>query len=674
MNTPISRIKGIGIKTEKILKEMGIVSYYDLLSYYPKGYDFFAGLVSVSEIRMGEDNCLRVKIISQPKLQYFGKLSTLNFYVADEMGMRIKITYFRQPYLAKVMVPGRRMIIKGRPYWKKNELHMSNPLVLSEEEVNQLKAMPLVARYSLKKGISEKKLKQYLTQIFAEFADKPPIEDYISDEICQKYDLLPLWQSYKLIHFPRQKADIDNARKRLVFDEFFFFQAGLRKPEQILANDFPVVKRELSQCFIKNLPFALTDDQAKTIAEIESDLISERRMTRLVQGDVGSGKTAVAFAVSVMMMENGYQVALMAPTEVLAVQHYIDAKQRLEPLGIQVALLVGSLLAKEKREIYTGIQTGEINFIIGTHALIQEKAIYSNLGLVITDEQHRFGVMQRERLSQKGAAEKLPHILVMSATPIPRTLALILYQDMDISIIKSMPAERLPIQSFLRSGAARDKIYRFMGQEIKKGAAIYIICPAIEDNEELELTGVISYAEALHQKYPDWKIAYLYGGQEDKEEVMNAFAGGEIDVLISTTVIEVGVNVPRATVMLVENAERFGLAQLHQLRGRVGRGHRQSYCIFISDAKDKGILEKLEYVAKHTSGFDIAEYDLKMRGPGDAFGVKQHGMPLLQLADLYRDLPILEMVQKAGAEIEDSAAMQEWLKLYYGGKKEILSI
>lgn len=673
MQKSVSQLKGVGSKTEKILNDMGIYSYYDMLCHYPKSYDFFRGLVPISGIQMGEDNCLRVKIISEPKLKYFGKMSTLSFYVADSDGMRMKITYFRQPYLAKAMVISRILILKGRPYFKNGEMQMSNPAILTEQEIKELKDMPLTARYSLRKGIGEKKWKQYIRQIIAEMERDSLPEDYISEELRSKYRLLPLAESYKLLHFPQNQEDISKARKRLVFDEFFFFQYGIRENDQP-ANDFPIRKTELANRFMTELPFALTDDQAKTIAEMEADLKSQKRMARLIQGDVGSGKTAVAFAGAVLMIENGYQVALMAPTEVLAVQHYTDAQKRLEPLGIRIALLLGSSTAKEKREIYAEMEKGEADLIIGTHALIQEKAVYHNLGLVITDEQHRFGVMQRERLSQKGGEEKLPHILVMSATPIPRTLALILYQDMDISVIKSMPADRLPIQSFLRSGSSRARVYHFIEKEINSGAAAYIICPAIEDNEELALTGVVSYTQALKRKYPKWKMAYLYGGQEDKEEVMNAFVQGKLDVLVSTTVIEVGVNVPRATVMLVENAERFGLAQLHQLRGRVGRGNRQSYCIFLSDAKDKGIRDKLEYVANHGSGFDIAEYDLKMRGPGDAFGVKQHGLPLLQLADLYHDLPILEEVQNAQKEIKETEALQKMLNLYYSGKKEILSI
>lgn len=674
MQKAVRELKGVGAKTEELLQEMGILTYYDLLTYYPKGYDFFSGITDIAGIREAEENYLRLKIISQPKLQYFGRLTALNFYAADASGERLRVTYFRQPYLAKVMLPGRVLILQGRLHRQKNEWQLINPAVVTEEELTELVASPLTARYSLRKGISEKKWKQYLKQILAMPENEQPVKEYIPAAVREKYGLLPLWESYQKLHFPKTKAEAEAARKRLVFDEFYFFRAGMRKEDSRQPNDFPVHKRELTERLLASFPFAMTEDQAETIAAIETDLRSRQRMVRLVQGDVGSGKTAVAFAAAALMMENGYQAALMAPTEVLAAQHFQEAEKRLAPLGIKTVLLLGSAKAKDKKEIYVQMESGQAHLIIGTHALIQEKARYRNLGLVITDEQHRFGVMQRERLSRKGNREKLPHILVMSATPIPRTLALILYQDMDVSVIKSMPLERLPVQSFLRSSSARDKIYRFMEKEIESGAAAYIICPAVEDNEELALTGVISYAQALQKKYPQLRIAYLYGGQPEKEEIMRAFAAGETDILISTTVVEVGVNVPRATVMLIENAERFGLAQLHQLRGRVGRGNRQSYCIFLSDAKDETIREKLEFVAAHRSGFEIAEYDLKMRGPGDAFGVKQHGLPLLQLADLYQDLPVLEVVAQAAEEIGDSPERQEMLELYYGGSREILSI
>ncbi|MDO4765689.1 MAG: ATP-dependent DNA helicase RecG [Eubacteriales bacterium] len=670
MNIPVRELKGVGGKTEAILQEMQIVNTYDLLTYYPKSYDFFQGLTKVSDLKMGVDNFLHLKIVSKAKLQYFGKLSLLSFYAADEENRRVKINYFRQPYLAKLMPVGRVMILKGRPFFKNGELCLTNPAVLSEEDWEDLKNNPIVARYSVRKGISEKKLKQYLKQVLERSEEIP---DYISEELCRKYHLLSLAESFRAIHFPGSREEIEMARRRRVFDEFYFFQAGFVKGQKE-KNDFPIAKMQLKNRFVNSLPFTLTTDQKKAIESIAADMSGNYRMKRLLQGDVGSGKTAVAFAVALMAIESGCQVALMAPTEVLARQHFLDAKDKLEPLGVRIGLLLGSDSAKQKKERYADLQSGHIDLLIGTHSLIQEKVVYRNLGLVITDEQHRFGVMQRERLSQKGQTEKLPHVLVMSATPIPRSLALILYQDMDISVIKSMPTERLPIQSYLRDGKARNRIFQFMEKKVRQGAAAYIVCPAIEDNEELALTGVISYAEELQKKYPHLKIAYLYGGQEEKEEVMEKFVKGELEILISTTVIEVGVNVPRASIMLIENAERFGLAQLHQLRGRVGRGNRQSYCIFLSESKDKSIREKLQFVAEHGSGFEIAEYDLKMRGPGDAFGIKQHGMPMLQLADLYQDLPILELVQSLSPEIKDSKVRQEYLTLYYGGDRQILSI
>lgn len=676
MQRPVSELKGVGSKTESILESMGIANLYDLISYYPRGYESYKGLVTLAEADIQQTNYIRVKIVSAPKMQYYNKMAAFHFYVIDEKGRRIKITYFRQPYLAKQMTMSRIMIIKGRILFRNGEPNITNPEIISEEEMQELKNTPITSRYAVRKGISEKKLRQYLRQAFfvleEEYADK----DYISEEVRTKFQLKGWLDSYYKMHFPQNKEELTEAKKRLVFDEFYFFQANFSKKEMQAPNAYPLQKTDIMHEFMQLLPFSLTKDQEKAIIDCCKDMKSPYRMSRLIQGDVGSGKTAVAFAIATAMMENGYQVALMAPTEVLATQHYEEALGKLTRLGIRTALLLGSTSAKEKKIIYRQMQEGEVDLIIGTHALFQEKAQYHNLGLVITDEQHRFGVMQRESLSQKGmqSEQKLPHILVMSATPIPRSLALILYQDMDISVIKSMPKSRVPIQSFLRSGEAREKIYRFIEKEINTGAAAYIICPAVEDNEELELAGVIRYTEELQKKVPQIRMSSLYGERDDKEKIMKSFAKGELDLLVSTTVIEVGVNVPRATVMLIENAERFGLAQLHQLRGRVGRGNRQSYCIFLSDSKNKEIRNKLEFVAKHSSGFDIAEYDLKTRGPGDAFGVKQHGMPILQLADLYHDLPVLELVQQATREILDTPFRSELLQLFYHGNRKIMSI
>lgn len=668
----ISLLKGVGPKTAAILSDMGIVSFYDLLTYYPKGYEHFKGLTGKSEWQNQDINYIKVKVTSTPKMQYYGKMAVFSFYVVDREKNRIKITYFRQPYLAKTMQSGRIMIVKGRIFFKKGEYQMVNPEIVSEEDLKELEKTPIIPKYTVRKGISENKIKLLIKQAFSKI-DEQQKQDYIEENVRQKYGLLEFWQALRQIHFPKTEQELVQAKQRLVFDEFYFFQAGIHLKEAY-PNAFKVKKQQLMKQFIDSLPYQLTEDQDKTIGDIVKDMKGVNRMARLVQGDVGSGKTAVALAVGVNVIENGYQVAMMAPTEVLARQHYLEAEEKLTPFGIRVCLLLGSTLAKQKKQIYQEMAEGKVDLIIGTHALIQEKAVYHKLGLVITDEQHRFGVMQRERLSQKGGEEELPHILVMSATPIPRTLALILYQDMDISVIQSMPSERLPIQSFLRNANARQKIYDFMKREIKDGAAAYIICPAIEDNEELALSGVINYTEQLKEMLPDVRIASIYGSQEDKDEVMQSFAAGNTDILVSTTVIEVGVNVPRATVMLIENAERFGLAQLHQLRGRVGRGNRQSYCILLSESKEEAIREKLQFVVNHSSGFEIAEYDLKMRGPGDVFGIKQHGMPILQLADLYHDLPILEIVQKAGKEIASSPFRNQLMQIYYQQNKKILSL
>lgn len=646
-NTPIINLKGVGEKTAKLFQKLEIETVGDLINHYPKAYETLEEPVSVAKAICGEVCAIHVSVAGIPNLKKVRSLTILNVTVRDTSGA-MQLTFFNMPFLKNVLKPGGYYIFRGLVQSRGAAKIMEQPKIYSYEDYcKQTNVMQ--PKYGLTKGLTnqtvQKAMKQALT--FYEFA-----EEYYSEKIVEQYDLIPVKEAICSMHFPIDSESLSKARKRLVFDEFFTFIMLLRKNKEIssaLANEYPMFETADTVRFLEQIPFALTRAQKRVWQEIREDMGSTCCMNRLIQGDVGSGKTIVAVLALLMCAANGYQGAFMVPTEVLAVQHYESIIQYIKEyqLVFRPVLLVGSMTAKEKREAYEKIASGEANLIIGTHALIQNKVTYKSLALVVTDEQHRFGVRQREHLAEKGHN---PHVLVMSATPIPRTLAIILYGDLHISVIDELPADRLPIKNCVVNTSYRPKAYEFIAREVAQGRQAYVICPMVDEGELDNVENVVDYTAKLRSVLPEnIQIAYLHGKMRpaDKNRIMEEFASHNIDVLVSTTVIEVGINVPNATVMMVENAERFGLAALHQLRGRVGRGAHQSYCIFVSSNEKKETMERLNILNRSNDGFYIASEDLKMRGPGELFGVRQSGELAFCNADIYADAGVLQQASEA---------------------------
>ena len=579
-------------------------------------------------------------------------LQVSSITVADTTG-RLAVAWFNAPYLKNTLKKGSCFILRGKVSRKKGRLEMEHPEIFTpaayEEVLHSMQPI-----YGLTAGLTNKLIIKLMHQILEE---QNLQTEFLPDEIKEYYHLADDNYALSAIHFPANMQELLVARKRLVFDEFLLFILAvqiLKGKTEEAPNAFPMKPVWTTEQIMENLPYKLTRAQLNAWHEIERDLCSHTLMSRLVQGDVGSGKTILSFLAMVLTVENGYQAALMVPTEVLANQHFEAFTKLMEEQGItscHPVLLTGSTTLKEKRRIYGEIASGEANVIIGTHALIQEKVVYENLGLVITDEQHRFGVKQREALTTRGNA---PHVLVMSATPIPRTLAIIVYGDLDISIIDELPAMRLPIKNCVVGTSYRPKAYSFIEKQIRQGRQAYIICPMVEESEGADGENVTDYTQRIREIFPsDITIGMLHGKMKPKEknQIMEQFASGEIQVLVSTTVVEVGVNVPNATVMMVENAERFGLAQLHQLRGRVGRGEYQSYCIFMQGNEQEETSKRLEILNKSNDGFFIAGEDLKLRGPGDLFGIRQSGQLEFRIGDIYQDADVLKAASDAAGGI-----------------------
>lgn len=640
--TPILDIKGIGEKTARLFHKLDIDTVGDLLSHYPRDYEQFDAPRLIRETVPGETEAVNGTVLSVPNIKKIRNLSIMNVLIRDGSGS-MQLTFFNMPYLLKRFQPGRAFIFRGKVQTKGPALIMEQPRVFNTEEYAELTGR-LQPRYALTKGLTNQTIQKAVQKALGEYVFD---EEYIPEEIRQEMELTGLPEAVREIHLPRDTESVRRARRRLAFEEFFAFLLLLRKNKDFansLPNGYPMFETADTVRYIDSLPFRLTKGQKQVWQEIRDDMEGPRCMNRLVQGDVGSGKTIVALLALLMTAANGYQGALMAPTEVLAVQHFEGVKRDTEKykLAFRPVLLVGSMTAKEKKEAYAKIASGEANLIIGTHALIQEKVSYQKLALVVTDEQHRFGVRQRETLAEKGLS---PHVLVMSATPIPRTLAIILYGDLKISVIRELPADRLPIKNCVVNTSYRAKAYQFIANQVSQGRQAYVICPQVEEGEMTDLENVVDYAEKLRSALPPSVIvAHLHGKMRpaEKKRIMEDFAARNIDVLVSTTVIEVGINVPNATVMMVENAERFGLAQLHQLRGRVGRGDAQSYCIFVSTDEKKETMERLEILNHSNDGFQIASEDLKLRGPGDLFGVRQSGDFAFHVGDIYGDAELLK--------------------------------
>lgn len=659
---PINRIKGVGEKTAGLFGKINVFTVEDLIHHYPRDYESFDAPVAIRDAAPGKIQAIYGQITAIPNVKKVRNLTILNALLKDDHGDSLQLTFFNMPFLKKVLKPGGFYLFRGLVQQRGIHKIMEQPRMFTWEDYKE-KSGRLLPRYALTKGLTNQAVQKAVAQALEYY---PPEEEYLPQCLLQKYPMMSHRKAVNALHFPQDRDELLAARSRMVFEEFFSFLLVLRKNKDLAAkteNHFPMYETADTVRFLEQLPFPLTKAQKKVWGELREDMGSPYAMNRLIQGDVGSGKTILAVLALLMCAANGYQGALMAPTEVLAVQHFetITGYVRKYGIAFRPVLLTGSMTAKEKKEAYAKIASGEANLIIGTHALIQEKVAYSSLALVVTDEQHRFGVRQRETLAGKGTQ---PHVLVMSATPIPRTLAIILYGDLQVSVIDELPANRLPIKNCVVGTSYRPKAYEFIAKEVAAGRQAYVICPMVEEGESEDLENVVDYTEKLRAALPvSVQVAYLHGKMRpaDKNRIMEEFARQEIDVLVSTTVIEVGINVPNATVMMVENAERFGLAQLHQLRGRVGRGEFQSYCIFISTSEARETMERLQILNHSNDGFYIASEDLKLRGPGDIFGIRQSGEFSFALGDIYTDAALLKTASAAVDQLlsEDPGLCEE---------------
>lgn len=642
---PVTSLKGIGEKTGKLFEKLGIRTVGELLEYYPRGYDAFDPPVPIGELKPDTTAAVEGMLKKDGDVRRFSRVAVTVTAVSDGTGT-LQLTWYNMPFLRGTLKAGSRFVFRGRVVKKNGRMTMEQPEIYSLAAYES-RAGSMQPIYGQTKGLGNKAISKAVAQALE---NRGMEREYLPEDIRTRHELAEYNFALEHIHFPSSRQELLFARKRLVFDEFFLFILAVRRLKEKRQDQKSryVLKRCREVEDLKNsLPYSLTRAQEQVLEEVFSDMEGGMAMNRLIQGDVGSGKTIIAVLALLQAACNGCQGALMAPTEVLARQHYESITELFAAHGIQKVpvLITGSMTAKEKRLAYEKIASHQADIIVGTHALIQEKVIYDNLALVITDEQHRFGVGQREALGDKGDR---PHVLVMSATPIPRTLAIILYGDLDISVIDEMPADRLPIKNCVVTPDWRPKAYRFIEKEVAAGHQAYVICPMVEESEMLEAENVTDYTEKLRREFPSSiRVEALHGKMKGKEKnrIMEEFAAGEIQVLVSTTVVEVGVNVPNATVMMIENGERFGLAQLHQLRGRVGRGKSQSYCIMVN-CGDEGAGERLGVLNRSNDGFYIASEDLKLRGPGDIFGVRQSGDMEFKLADIFTDAGVLKKVSE----------------------------
>lgn len=643
---PLNTLKGIGEKTSKLFERLGILTVGELLAYYPRAYDTYEAPVAIGQLKEQTVMAVEAALKRPPELLRLNQKQIVSVQHKDLTGS-LQISWYNMPYMRTNLKSGELYIFRGRVVRKRGRLVMEQPQVFTPEDYEAL-VNSMQPIYGQTRGLANKTIVKAQVQAME---IRQMEREYMPAELRRKYELAEINYAIRNIHFPANKAELLFARKRLVFDEFFMFLVGVRRLREQRADrisPYFIKRRMETDAIIAALPYSLTAAQKRALEEIYQDMENGLVMNRLIQGDVGSGKTIIAILALLQAAYNGYQGALMAPTEVLARQHYETITALFEEQGIEkkAVLVTGSMTAKEKRLAYETIASHEADIIIGTHALIQEKVVYDKLALVITDEQHRFGVGQRELLSSKGHTS---HVIVMSATPIPRTLAIILYGDLDISVIDELPAGRQMIRNCVVDTSYRPKAYAFIQKQVEEGHQAYIICPMVEENEMIEAENVLDYTSMLKRELPSSiTVEYLHGKMKGKEKnsIMERFAAGDIQVLVSTTVIEVGVNVPNATVIMIENAERFGLAQLHQLRGRVGRGSAQSYCIMVNCSQDQGTGERLDILNRSNDGFYIASEDLKLRGPGDIFGMRQSGDMEFKLADIFTDANILKTVSE----------------------------
>lgn len=652
--TSIKEIKGVGEKTQKLFEKVGIYTVGDLIRYYPRAYDVYEEATPISEVEEGHIQTVSGAVFGKVQVSGTRNMQVITAHIKDLTGT-IQVIWFRMPFLRNTLKSGQPVTLRGKVTRRRNHLVMEHPELFCPPDKYDEKLNTLQPIYGLTAGLSNNTVMKAVKQALEGLNLS---KESLPEELRLKYQLAEYNYAVHGIHFPEDKEVFYHARKRLVFEEFLSFILSLRKlktSNERMSNEYVMEEHPAVKELIRKLPYQLTNAQTKVWQEISENMKSDTVMSRLVQGDVGSGKTIVAVLALLNTAMNGYQGAMMAPTEVLARQHYESICKLFDTydIPVKVVLLTGSMTTKEKRKVYDRIECGLAKIIIGTHALIQDKVFYDNLALVITDEQHRFGVKQREKFAGKGG---VPHVLVMSATPIPRTLAIILYGDLDISVIDELPANRLPIKNCVVDTSYRNTAYTFMKKQIAEGRQCYVICPMVEESESMEAENVIDYAGELQREMGDGiLVSYLHGKmkQAQKDEIMTQFGENKIQILVSTTVIEVGIDVPNATVMMIENAERFGLAQLHQLRGRVGRGKYQSYCIFMSASKSKETKERLEILNHSNDGFQIASEDLRLRGPGDFFGIRQSGLMDFKLGDVYQDSNVLKMANEAANWLEE---------------------
>lgn len=643
LDSNIQFIKGVGEKRAKLFNSLGIFCVDSLIHFYPRKYEDWSASKSLEAVKSGETVSIKATLITPVKEAMIRRGLTLFKCKFSDGKNVISVTIFNNKYLAKSLRIYEDYYLYGKIEKSLLNFSMNSPKI--EKAENILAIQPV---YPAKEKLTSRSISKIMKTALDELGE---IEETLDDEIMQKYSLISLDKAIKNIHFPNSADDYLPARKRLIFEELLTLQLGLLKLKSNKKSETAlVIKDDYSGEFEKLLPFNLTNAQKRTIYECLQDMKSKYPCNRLVQGDVGSGKTAVAASLIYSVIKNGYQATMMAPTEILATQHYESLLKILAPAGINIRLLTGSTPAKEKKEIKKALFDGEIDLIIGTHALIQNDVAFKNLALVITDEQHRFGVKQRAQLAEKGEDV---HTIVMSATPIPRTLGLILYGDLDISILDELPPGRQEIRTDVVDSRYHKRLYKFIKDAIARGEQCYIVCPAVEENETNIKSAEELADELANGEFKGYNLGILHGKMKpkDKEAIMKSFASGKVSLLVATTVVEVGVDVPNATIMVIENAERFGLSTLHQLRGRVGRGNKKSYCVLVSDAKGETARERLMTMKKYSDGFKIADTDLKLRGPGDFFGSRQHGLPELKIADMVEDMDTLQNAQECAKSI-----------------------
>lgn len=657
MDERLTTIKGIGPGREKQLHKLGITNVTSLLTYFPRSYEDRRTIYRIGDLKSGMTGGVVGNVIAVQEKRPRPRLSILEVVIADGTGP-LKIVLFNQGYKKNFYKKGQRLYAYGKAEFQYGSMQMNTPQIENLGDGGE-PDRGIVPIYALADGVSQFVVRSSVRNWFAANHELPEI---LPAEVREAHQYMTRYDAFKMMHFPDSSERYEEARHQLAYEELFVMQSGLallRNKEQCHKGPKMGPNGDLMAQCIENLPFSLTGDQQRALEDIRIDMEDERPMQRLLQGDVGSGKTVVATLSLLKAIENGYQGALMAPTEILAAQHYEGITEVCGNLGITIELLTGSTTKKEKERIYEGLADGSIHMIIGTHALIQEGVNFHNLGLVIIDEQHRFGVEQRARLQQKGT---YPHVLIMTATPIPRTMTLSVYGDLAVSLIKEMPPGRKPVKTYVVDSSYKDRLRAFFGKEMAEGRQVYVVCPLVEESEKLDLQAAEElYLELKEYFYKAYEVGLVHGRMKpsEKDEVMNAFHNGNISLLVSTTVIEVGVNVPNATIMCIEGAERFGLSQLHQLRGRVGRGSHQSYCILVSDSKNDVSQERLKLMEHTQDGFELAEQDLLLRGSGQLFGLAQSGLPDLRVANIIKDIEILVQARKDVLEFASQYGMEK---------------